>query len=93
MAEYETPSGRARLLVVEYDSEASSLDAWKSFHRTYLEQEPPETGSTNSKEIEGEQWVSSQREGNLLLIVFETKSQKDSEELLRRATQSFVQGG
>lgn len=93
LADYETPAGRAKLLVVEYDLEASSLDAWKAFHRAYLEQEAPEAGETDSKQIEGEQWVCSRREENLLLISFEGKDQNDSEELLRRATENSVQGG
>jgi hypothetical protein len=93
IADYRTPSGQAKLLAVEYDSEASSLKAWKSFHTSYLNQQPPESGVIDSRKIEGEQWVSTRREGNLLLIAFEGKSQKVCEEILRGATVSLIQGG
>jgi len=93
IADYETPSGQAKLLAVEYDSEASSLRAWESFHASYLNQPPPESGVIDSKKIEGEQWVCSRREGNLLLIAFEGKSQKDCEKLLGKVTKNLAQGG
>lgn len=93
MADYRTPSGQAKLLAVNYDSEASSLGAWKSFHASYLNQQPPESGVIDSKKIEGEQWVCSRHEGNLLLIAFEGKSQKDCEELLGKVTKNLAQGG
>jgi len=93
IADYRTPSGKAKLLVVEYDSEASSLGAWESFHKVYLNQKPPEGNVVDSKKIEGEQWVCCRKEGNLLLIVLEGESQKDCEELLQRATSNLVKGG
>ncbi len=93
IADYETPSGAARLMAVEYDSEESSIKAWETFHGEYLNQNPPEEEETDSQKIEGEQWVSSQREGKLVLIVFEGKNKKECEELLRRATSSLLQGG
>ncbi len=93
MADYRTPSGQAKLLAVQYDSEASSLEAWKSFHASYLNQQPPESGAIDSKKIEGEQWVCSQREENLLLITFEGKSQKDCERLVGKVTNNLAQGG
>ena len=93
IADYRTPSGQAKLLAVEYNSGASSLEAWETFHASYLNQQPPESGVIDSKQIEGEQWVCSRREGTVLLIAFEGKSQKDCEELLRGATANIVQGG
>ncbi|NQT83231.1 hypothetical protein HQ563_09415 [bacterium] len=93
IADYGMSSGHAKLLVVEYDSEASSVKAWESFHAAYLNQQPPESGVIDSKKIEGEQWVCSRREGNLLLIAFEGTSRKDCEELLHGAGTKSTQGG
>ncbi len=93
IADYETPSGQAKLLAVQYDSEAASLKAWESFHASYLNQPPPESGEIDSRKIEGEQWVCTRREGNLLLIALEGKSRKDCEELLSKATVNLIQGG
>jgi hypothetical protein len=93
IGDYKTASGKAKLLVVEYDSGDSCAEASKSFHAVYLKQEPPAEGVTRSNEIEGEQWVSSLRNGNLLLMVFEGESQKDCEELLQQAASSLTQGG
>ncbi len=85
IADYRTDSGGAKLLVVEYDSGDSSAEAFESYHAVYLNQKPPEEGVIGSNEIEGGQWVSSLRKGNLLLLVFEGKNRKDCEELLRLA--------
>jgi len=93
IADYRTPSGQSKLLAVEYASEAASLKAWESFHASYLNQEPPGSSVTDSRKIEGEQWVCSRREAKLLLIAFEGKDQKDCEELLRQATENLVRGG
>jgi sugar phosphate isomerase/epimerase len=93
IADYGTPSGPAKLLAVEYDSESSSEKAWASFHSAYLNQPPPESGVIDSKKIEGGQWVCARREGRLSLIAFEGKSRKDCERLLREATASLSQGG
>ena len=93
IADYRTASGKAKLLVVEYDSSDSCAEASKSFHAAYLKEEPPAAGVIPSNEIEGGQWVSSLRNANLLLIVFEGESQKDCEELLQQAASSLTQGG
>lgn len=93
IADYRTASGKAKLLVVEYDSNDSCAEASKSFHAVYLRKELPEPGAIGSNEIEGGQWVSSLRNANLLLMVFEGESQKDCEELLQQAASSLTQGG
>jgi len=93
IADYRTASGKAKLLVVQYDSSDSCAEASKSFHAVYLRKGLPEAGAIRSNEIEGGQWVSSLRNANLLLIVFEGESQKDCEELLQAAVSSLTQGG
>ena len=93
MADYGAPVGHGKLLVVEYLSEPSSEKAWERFHAVYLKEKPAKGGAIQSKEIEGGQWISCARHGTLLMIVFEGKSQEESEKLLREATLSFVQGG
>ena len=93
MADYRTNSDKYKLLVVQYESDGSCAEASGSFHTLYLKEEPPEEGVIRSKEIEGGQWVSSLRNRTLLYIVFEGKSQEESEELLRRAASSLTQGG
>jgi hypothetical protein len=93
MADYGPPVGRGKLLVVEYPSEPSSRRAWEKFHAVYLEEKLAKGGAVQSKKIEGGQWVSCAMHGSLLLVVFEAKSQEESERLLRGATSSFIQGG
>ena len=93
IADYRTASGKAKLLAVEYDPGDSCAEASRSFHAVYLKQGPPGDGAIRSNEIEGAQWVSSLRNANLLLIVFEGESQKDCEELLQAAVSSLTQGG
>lgn len=93
MADYRTSSGKTKLLVVQYESDALCAEASKSFHAVYLKQQPPPQGAIRSNEIEGGQWVSSLQNGNLLLMVFEGESQKDCEELLQQAASSLTQGG
>ncbi|MDP2898754.1 MAG: hypothetical protein Q8Q12_19625 [bacterium] len=93
IADYRTASGKAKLLAVEYDPGDSCAEASRSFHAVYLKQWPPGDGAIRSNEIEGAQWVSSLRNANLLLIVFEGESQKDCEELLQAAVSSLTQGG
>lgn len=93
MADYRTSYGKAKLLVVQYESDRLCAEASKSFHAVYLKEELPGEGVTRSVEIEGGQWVSSLRNGNLLFIVFEARSQKDCEELLQRVALRRIQGG
>jgi hypothetical protein len=93
MADYRMASGKTKLLVVQYKSDELCGEASRSFHAVYLKEGSPEENVIRSNEIEGGQWVSSLRNGKFLFIVFEGKSQKESEELLQRAASSLTQGG
>ncbi len=92
LADYTTASGQARLLVVEYGSEAASGKALKSFYATYLKVEPPKLDTIDSNQIEGEQWVCTQRSGKLLLIVLDGKSRQECEQVLHEALSSMMKG-
>jgi hypothetical protein len=92
MADYVVEGGKARLLVVEYPSDALALSAWKQFHRKYLEQAPPAPDALASKQLEDGHWVSVQVAKGKLFIALEANGEQAAEKVLRGALESMNRG-
>ena len=83
LADYAAGKGKVRLLIVDYPGEAAAKQAWASFHKTYLEQEPPEAGKLVSRKLEDGKWCSIGLKGKTLAVTFEAPTMDASEQALR----------
>ncbi len=78
LAPYQTVNGTARLLLVRYAAAQQARRALDGFLAAYL----PEGRETGAAQVESGQWVAAQSAASVTMVVFDSPSRRQAEQLL-----------
>jgi len=81
-AEYELPSGRLRLIVVQYPTHRKARRAWLNFCRYFLQIHPDTQAWHSQAQLEDGKWAAAKLEGAVVHIVVEAESLKSARDIL-----------
>jgi hypothetical protein len=79
-AKYQINANTCNLLIVEYNSEVESKEAYNNFIKIYL----PEGANTGKAKLENKKWTSTKIIKNYFLAIFDSPEAESADNLLSK---------